>query len=105
MRQQSTIIGFTLLVAIIVCLFILYFCDTCTIYYGQINNKEGVVSNLVSDNGDIVENYKISKQLQNQIQIGDYIYVKLTNKKSNIVKENQISEEELSKHIKCILNG
>lgn len=104
MRRLSMIIGYLVLLFIIILLFILLLNDKSTIYYGKVENNQGMVNNLVSDDGDIIEHLKISKDLQDKIDIGDYIVVKLSNKKNNIISEKQIDGSNLSMKILNTLN-
>lgn len=104
MRRLSMIIGYLVLLFIIILLFILLLNDKSTIYYGKVENNQGMVNNLVSDDGDIIEHLKISKDLQDKIDIGDYIVVKLSNKKNNIISEKQIDGSNLSRKILNTLN-
>ncbi|RIP33949.1 hypothetical protein BUZ14_07790 [Staphylococcus gallinarum] len=104
MRRLSMIIGYLVLLFIIILLFILLLNDKSTIYYGKVENNQGMVNDLVSDDGDIIEHLKISKDLQDKIDIGDYIVVKLSNKKNNIISEKQIDGSNLSMKILNTLN-
>ena len=50
------ITGYFFLIFIIALLFIFLLDDKSTIYYGKVENNQGIVSNLVSDKGDIGSN-------------------------------------------------
>ena len=104
MMRTSMITGYFFLIFIIVLLFIFLLDDKSTIYYGKVENNQGIVSNLVSDKGDIIEHLKVSDDLQESMHVGDYISVKLSNKKNNIINEQLVDDSQLSSKILYHLN-